>query len=173
VSQRRRRDGALLEVEVVGVPIVQRGEIVGAVALYEDVTERHRIEAQLKLAQAALQAAANAILICDRNGLISWVNPAFTQLTGYTLEDVRGQNMRLLKSGKHPLEYYQQLWQTILAGEVWHGQTINRRKDSTLYTEEQTIAPVRDEQGEITHFISVKQPLTPRQYIEAALAQQP
>jgi PAS domain S-box-containing protein len=121
--------------------------------------ERKQLETWLRVANAALEAAANAIVVCDREGRIIWANPAFTQLTGYTLDEARGQTMRLLKSGRHAAAFYQELWATILAGQVWHGETINRRKDGRLYVEEQIIAPVRDEHGAITHFISIKQAL--------------
>jgi sigma-B regulation protein RsbU (phosphoserine phosphatase) len=138
-------------------------ERVGAVALYEDITERKQMETWLRLANAALEAAANAIIICDRAGYIIWVNPAFTRLTGYAPEEAIGQTMRLLKSGQHDEAFYKGLWNTILAGQVWQGETTNRRKDGSLYVEAQTIAPVRDQHGTITHFISVKQPITDRE----------
>jgi PAS domain S-box-containing protein len=77
--------------------------------------------------------------------------------------------MRLLRSGKHDQAFYQNLWETILAGQVWHAETINRRKDGSLYVEEQTIAPVRDERGEISHFISIKQDVTARKRAEEEL----
>jgi PAS domain S-box-containing protein len=156
-ARRRRKDGAFVDVELVGIPVSVGEERLGAVALYEDITERKQMEAWLRLANAALEAAANAIAICDREGYILWANPAFTRLTGYALAEVRGQTMRLLKSGQHDEAFYRRLWGTILAGQVWQGETTNRRKDGSLYVEAQTIAPVRDPHGAITHFISIKQ----------------
>jgi len=169
VAQRRRKDGTFVDVELFAVSVSVAGEYVGAVALYEDITERKRMEAWLRLANAALESAANAIVICDREGRITWVNPAFTRLTGYAPEEALGQTMRLLRSGKHDQAFYQNLWETILAGQVWHAETINRRKDGSLYVEEQTIAPVRDERGEISHFISIKQDVTARKRAEEEL----
>jgi PAS domain S-box-containing protein len=159
-ARRRRKDGSFVDVEFVGIPVSVRQERVGAVALYEDITERKQMEAWLRLANAALEAAANAIIICDREGYIIWVNPAFTRLTGYAPEEAIGQTMRLLRSGQHDQAFYQNLWETILAGQVWQGETTNRRKDGSLYVEAQTVAPVRDPHGVITHFISIKQPVT-------------
>ncbi len=127
------------------------------------------IEEQLRLARLALESAANAIVITDRDGNFIWINPAFTLLTGYGWKEAIGKNPRLLKSGKHEPEFYEELWDTILAGRVWQGETINRRKDSSLYIEEQTIAPVVNEQGEITHFIGIKQDITARKRAEIAL----
>jgi PAS domain S-box-containing protein len=105
-----------------------------------------------------LQTAANGIIITNSEGIIEWVNPAFTLLTGYSPEEAIGKNPReLVKSGQHPPEFYAQIWQTITAGEVWSGRVVNKRKDGTLYTEEQTITPVRDDLGRISHFIAIKQ----------------
>lgn len=133
-----------------------------------DITERKRAEAQLRLQSAALNAAANAIVITDRAGFIQWVNPAFSELTGYTAAEALGKNPReLVKSGQHDQAFYKDLWDTILSGQVWRGEIINRRKDGTLYTEEQVITPLRDVHDEISHFIAVKQNITTRQQLEA------
>ncbi len=138
-------------------------------ALQAEIAERKQVEERLGLQGAALEAAANAIVMTDREGQIVWVNPAFTRLTGYTAEEAFGHNPRLLKSGNHDLSFYENLWNTILSGEVWHGEIINRRKDGTLYHEEQTITPVRDERGDITHFIAIKQDITERKQKESEL----
>ncbi|MBN2147216.1 MAG: diguanylate cyclase [Anaerolineales bacterium] len=148
-----------------------RGQLIGRMAVVREVTEFHHLQEQLRLQSVALEAAANAIVITDLDGNIEWLNPAFTRITGYEAEEVLGQNPRVLKSGKHPAQLYQNLWKTVLAGGVWHGEMINRRKDGRLYTEEMTIAPVRDEQGEITHFIAVKQDVTARKLAEEGLQQ--
>jgi len=125
---------------------------------------------QVRLLSAALAAAANGIVITDRDGAIVWVNQAFTRLTGYTLEEVLGQNPRLLKSGNEPEEFYKGLWQTIMAGQVWQGEIVNRRKDGSLYTEEMTITPLLDEASNISNFIGIKQDVTDRKRYEAELA---
>ncbi|HNT24368.1 MAG TPA: histidine kinase N-terminal 7TM domain-containing protein [Anaerolineales bacterium] len=144
-----------------------RGDVTaGRLIVMHDITQLRRTSEQLRLQSVALEAAASAIAILDRQGVFVWVNPAFTRLTGYAMDELKGQTPRLLKSGKHDDAYYQALWQTILAGQVWHGETINRRKDGTLYTEEQTIAPVQDDQGEIAYFISVKQDISERKQVE-------
>ncbi len=135
-----------------------------------DISEHKRTEAALQLQGAALAAAANAIVITDAQGGIEWVNPAFTTLTGYTLEEARGKNPRdLIKSGQHDAAFYRALWQIILAGNVWHGEIINRRKDGTLFTEDMTITPLREAGGASTHFIAIKQDITERKNLEAHL----
>ena len=132
-----------------------------------DVTERKRNEESLRLQGAALESAANAIIITDRDGRVTWTNHAFSQLTGYSREEAVGSHTRMLKSGQHDAEFYANLWRTVLAGKVWQGEIVNRRKDGSLYTEEQTITPVTDECGEITHFVAVKQDITERKKAEA------
>jgi PAS domain S-box-containing protein len=123
----------------------------------------------LQLQTAALEATANAIAITDRAGAISWVNPAFTRSTGYALDEAVGQNLRVLKSGKHDQSFYRDLWETILAGRVWQGELINRRKDGKLSPHETTITPVRGAGGEITHFVGVKQDISERKRMAEAL----
>ena len=128
-------------------------------------------DAQLRLQSAALEAAADAIIITDCDGTIRWVNPAFATVTGYTREEVIGQNPRILKSGKHAAAFYQSLHAMIHSGQTWRGEIINRRKDGSLYTEEMTITPVRDGGGEISRFIAIKQDVTERKQAEEALQQ--
>jgi PAS domain S-box-containing protein len=129
-------------------------------------TERRSDAAQLRLQGAALATAANAIIITDPKGQILWSNPAFTTLTGYTAAEAVGQTPRFLKSGQHDAAFYRELWGTILSGRVWRGELINRRKDGSLYHGEQTITPVRDEAGLITHFIGVMNDVTARKRAE-------
>jgi PAS domain S-box-containing protein len=128
--------------------------------------KQKQAEARLHLQSLALEAAANCILITDKDGTILWANHAFTDLTGYTIEEAIGQNPRILKSGVHDAAFYDHLWQIILSGNVWRNEIVNRRKDGTLYTEEATITPVQNQKGEITHFIAVKNDITARKQIE-------
>jgi len=117
-------------------------------------------EDQLLLQSAALEAAANAIMITDENGRIIWVNKAFTETTGYAFSEVIGKNPRLLKSGKQNRDFYKEMWNTILAGKVWRNTLINRCKDGRLNQEDMTITPIRSRAGNITHFIAIKQDIT-------------
>ena len=122
--------------------------------------ERARLIQSLRLQAAALDAAADAIVITDQAGLIQWVNPAFTQLTGYTEAEAIGHTPALLKSDQHDAAFYQQLWNTILAGATWEGEIVNRRKDGRLYVEHQSITALRDERDQIFRFIAIKQDIT-------------
>ncbi len=134
-----------------------------------DLRVRKVAEAQMRLQSAALTAAVNGIMITDREGRILWVNPAFSKLTGYSSQETLGQNPRLLKSGMQDQHVYRDLWNTILSGEVWSGEIVNRRKDGTLYTEQQSITPVQNGDGKISHFIAIKQDMTERKQVEQAL----
>lgn len=134
--------------------------------LITDRSELLKTTEQLELQGAALAAAANVIVITDPQGTIEWVNDAFTRDTGYSREEAVGENPRVLKSGHHPPEFYQQMWQTISAGEVWHGEIRNLRKDGTPFDEDVTITPVKDAAGRIAHYIAIKQDITEKKHLE-------
>jgi len=147
-----------------------QGNIGGLVGIGRDITAQKETEKSMRLQSASLHAAANAILITDRHGAIEWTNPAFSQSSGYSLEECLGKNPRdLVRSGKHGKEFYQHMWETILAGEVWRGEITNRRKDGSFYLEEMTITPLQDGQKKITHFIAIKQDITRRRQMEEEL----
>ncbi len=138
--------------------------------LANDVEELHQAEERLELQAAALEAAANAIVITDSHGSIVWVNHAFIAMSGFSKEEVLGKNPRLLKSGTQPQSYYADLWSTISSGGVWQGELVNQRKDGTTYTEEMTITPVTTQSGNTTdtYFIAIKQDITERKLAEEA-----
>ena len=146
------------------------------VGLHEELVSardpmRYATEKQLHLRSAALEAAANGIVITDRHGTIVWVNHAFTRMTDYSKEEALGKNPRLLKSGEQPEGYYAKLWSTISSGKVWQGEIVNRRRDGTTYTEEMTITPVAQDLGGMTDtcFIAIKQDITERKRAEEEL----
>ncbi|TAN48726.1 MAG: PAS domain S-box protein [Methylococcaceae bacterium] len=132
-----------------------------------DVTAQRLSETVLRLQSAALEAAAEAIFITDCHGVIVWSNSAFSILTGYRTDEVIGRRPQdLVKSGQHGPALYRDLWETILSGQVWRGELINRRKDGTLYHEYQTITPIRDAAGLVSHFIAIKKDVTERKKME-------
>ena len=168
--QMKRKDGTIFSTSHSVTPFLDaQGQRTGWVSLIQDITERRNCESQLRLQSAALQAADNGIVITDRKGTILWANQGFATLTGYSPEEAIDQNMGILKSGEQPPAFYQDLWVSVLAGDVWHGELTNRRKDGTLYEEEMTITPVRDEDGATTNFIAIKQDVTQRKWAEKAL----
>ena len=140
-------------------------------SLVANAIERRREEERLRLQTTALESAANAVLITDLVGTIQWVNPAFTKLTGYKFDEAVGKNPKILQSGKHPPIFYAEMWDRIQQGLIWQGEVINRRKNGDLFTEEMTITPVRNERGELSHFIAIKQDISERQKLEQQLVQ--
>ena len=149
----------------------ESNNVVGTLGSGQDITDQQSIENQLHLQSTALEAAANAIVITNKAGKIVWANHALTEISGYQLDEVLGKNLSIFKSGLHNERFYENLWQTILAGKIWHGEIINRRKDDRLYTEEMTITPVRDRVGDIQHFIAIKHDVTERKSLQQGLEQ--
>lgn len=115
---------------------------------------------QMEMFASAVDQTADAVMITDPRGAVEYVNPAFTRMTGYTAEEVRGHTPRLLRSGQHDTGFYERLWQTISRGDVFHEELINRRKDGALYWEQITIMPLRDERGRIAHFVATGRDIT-------------
>lgn len=142
--------------------------------LEEEVTSRTAellaAGARIKLQAEALNAASNSILITDRSGNIVWSNPAFSKSSGYSAAEVLGRSQSWLSSGEQDIESFARMWATITAGETWHGEIGNRRKNDDLYTEEVTVTPVSSQSGEITNFVAIKQDITARKLAEQALS---
>ncbi|NOQ36716.1 MAG: diguanylate cyclase [Methylococcaceae bacterium] len=131
---------------------------------------RTEMESRNALLIAALKATANGIFITDVDAAIKWANPAFTKLTGYTLEDVIGQKpAELVKSGLQDQAYYQQMWDTLRSGKPWRGEIINKHKSGHLYHEELNISPVLNKAGTIEHFVGVKEDISKRKQMEKEL----
>jgi diguanylate cyclase (GGDEF)-like protein/PAS domain S-box-containing protein len=135
------------------------------------IPELEGTEKLLQLQAAALEAAANPIIISRRDGTIIWVNGAFEHLSGYTRNEAIGQTASLLKSGHHPASFFENMWDAILSGQKWRGELVNRHKDGSLYQEEMTITPVKGATGEITHFVAIKLDITERKVAEEQIRQ--
>ncbi len=165
-TMHRRRDETIFPVEINARMIWKDGERY-IVAVARNLTERKRSETQLHLQDTALNSSANAVVITDKDANILWANPAFSKMTGYALEETIGMHPKdLVKSGVQSREFYDEMWNTILGGDVWHGELVNKRKDGSTYTEEMTITPVYAENRDITHFIAVKQDISERKQNE-------
>ncbi|MHC4212705.1 MAG: PAS domain S-box protein [Planctomycetota bacterium] len=164
----QRKDGSTFPAEVGISKMYLDGEVL-MTAFVRDVTERKRAESQIRLQSTALKTAANGIAITDANGTIIWVNPAFTDLTGYSADEAIGKNPRVLKSGEHPVELYKDMWDRITSGKVWRGEIINKRKDGRLYNEEMVITPVPGDDDKPAYFVAIKQDVTERKKLEKEL----
>lgn len=156
-----RKDGNLIDIEYWSSPIRMGGEVVGVVVNFMDITARKRADAQMQKLSMAMEQVADSVVITDREGRIEYVNAAFELLTGYSGEEVLGGKPNVLKSGQHGDDFYRQLWNRINTGEVFSDVFINRKRDGSIYYEQKTISPLKDQEGAITHFISTGKDITP------------
>jgi len=140
-------------------------------AIMRDISAMRQAEAESRLLTAAVEQAAEMVLVTDTDGVIEYVNPAFAQVTGYSRAEAVGRTPNILKSGKHDTGFYDDLWGTIRTGRTWHGRFTNRKKDGTLFLEEAVISPVRDESGRLTHFVAVKRDVSAQERLEDQLRQ--
>lgn len=147
----------------------QSGKLVRLVGTIQDITSRWVTEEKLRQLSRVVEQSPVCVVITDLDGCITYVNPKFSELTGYGFDEVLGQNSRILKSGVTPQETYELLWEAILSGEEWRGEFCNRKKNGELYWEMAYIAPVVNTQGETTHYVAVKEDITARKKAEEQL----
>lgn len=147
------------------------GAITGVLVIGRDITERKQSEEELRKLSQAIEQSPVSIVITDTAGRIEFVNSKFNEISGYSHEEALGQNPRIFKSGETSAAEYQKLWQTISAGGVWSGEFRNLKKNGEVFWEHATIAPVRDMQQQITHYVAVKEDITERKRLEEQLHQ--
>lgn len=140
----------------------QYGNIVRLYGTMQNVTYILETDHKLRLFSTVIEQSPDSIIITDRTGCITYANPAFTQITGYSAEEVKGRNPRFLKSGRVNDETYRNLWQTITSGRIWRGRFINKKKDGSLYYENSVISPVLNPAGEIERYVAIKEDITDR-----------
>ncbi|HCE46086.1 MAG TPA: hypothetical protein DET40_21285 [Lentisphaeria bacterium] len=148
-----------------------KGEITGIICVISDVTERKVYEDKMRKLSIAMEQSPALMLITDTEGNIEYVNPKFEAVTGYSFEDVRGKNPRILKSGEMPAESYKEMWETIKAGKEWRGQFHNRKKNGEYLWESATISPIYDDKGAVTHYIAIKEDITREKELQSQLLQ--
>jgi phosphoserine phosphatase RsbU/P len=136
------------------------GEISGSVVAFRDITQKRQVDAQIRILTSAVEQTADIIIITDNNALIEYVNPAFETTTGFTRQEALGHTPMILKSGAHDDAFYSKLWTTILSGQVFRATITNRKKNGEVFFAEQTITPMRDSTGVITHFVTVIKDVT-------------
>jgi PAS domain S-box-containing protein len=164
----RRADGSEFPVELAISPVGLEGQTLFTAFIRDTTGERAVEDARRKLTRAVEQSPVS-IMITDRAGRIEYVNPKFEAVTGYAADEIQGQTPAILKSGDMPDEAYAELWKTLAGGGEWRGELHNRRKDGSLFWEFASISPIKDREGEITHFIAVKEDISDRKAAEAAL----
>lgn len=163
-----RPDGAAVPVEMALHPIQVEAEPY-LLLILRDVSVRQRVEADRRKLSSALEQTADAVMVTDCDGRIEYVNPAFSEMTGYGRDEVLGRSPSFLKSGKHDAASFRQLWDTIQKGGVFRDILINRKKNGALYYEEKTISPLKDDTGRITHYIATGKDITARMQAEERL----
>lgn len=168
----KHQNGAWRDLETIacGLPAAE-GREAEIVLNSRDVSDRLESEKKTLVLSRAIEQSAEAVVITDTRGTIEYVNPAFEQITGYSVQEAIGQNPRVLKSGRHDPEFYKRLWNTIANGKDWRGRIINRHKDGHLIEEEVTLSPVRDADGRIAHYVAVKRDVTREVQLEEQLRQ--
>ncbi len=144
----------------------QDGRLTSITAIGEDITDRYHAQEELRKLSRAVEQSPSVVMIVNREGEIEYVNPKFCQITGYQAEEVIGRNPRLLKSGDTTEKEYKKLWSTLLSGGIWRGELHNRKKNGELFWEATAISPIRDQFGNITHFLAVKEDITERKRLE-------
>ena len=166
--QGRRKDGSEIQVEIGLTPLDAQDHTSVLASIFE-ITDRERMEQQLRQLSRAVEQSPSTVVITSLTGEIEYVNPKFTEITGYALDEVLGKNPRLLKSGETPPEDYRRMWETITQGRAWHGEFHNRKKNGQLYRVSSSISPIVDGAGRMTHFVAVSEDITQRKEAEAAL----
>ena len=157
----RRRDGALIDLEVNGTRTRINGSpaVIGTLL---DITERKRTEAELSKLWRAVEQSPVSVVITDLVGRIEYVNPKFIEVSGYSEAELIGRTPSLVKSGQMDRKFYQELWETITSGREWHGELHNKKKNGELYWESGSISAIKNPEGQITHFVGVKEDVTER-----------
>lgn len=165
-----RHDGEYRWVMEMGRPFNDiNGNYAGFIGTCLDITERTNAEQEIRKLSVAIEQSPSTIVVTDTEGRIEYVNPKFAKLTGYTPDEVYGENPRIFKSGVHPPEFFSDLWKTITSGKEWRGEFCNKKKNGDLYWEQASISPIRNSDGKITNFVAVKEDITEKKHAEEAL----
>ncbi len=166
-----RKDGQPIPVEYHASPIKQDNCLLGAVISFSDISKRKQAEEEKEQLAVAIEHAADEIIITNLNGVIEYVNPAFERVTGYSRQEALGQNPSILRSGRHPEEFYQHLWQTINSGKIWSSRITNKIKNGCFIEEDATISPIFSTSGHIIGYVAVKRDVTEKVKMEERLQQ--
>jgi PAS domain S-box-containing protein len=167
-----RKDGKQIVIRVSAVPRKDEdGNVIGAIAVVSDITKEKEAEQELRKLSRAVEQSPTSVVITDSEGTIEYVNPRFSVLTGYSLQEAVGQNPRVLKTELTPKETHEELWKTLKEGKSWRGLFVNKKKNGELYWEDAWISPIFSSSGEITHYVAVKEDITQRIVADRKAAQ--
>ncbi|HHV97967.1 MAG TPA: EAL domain-containing protein [Clostridiaceae bacterium] len=168
---RRRKDGKLIYVEIIGYPVIDRRSIIGAYVIYNDISDRKAHEEQLELFKKILENNSEGVVITDISGNIEWINAAFEKITGYLLSEVKGMNMNILKSGIQDQSFYTNMWDQLLSKGTWSGEIWNKTKKGEIYSEWLTISSIKDNFDKTTHYVGIFKDLTEKKRIDRRMAE--
>ncbi|TDD97961.1 PAS domain S-box protein [Flavobacterium cellulosilyticum] len=155
--------------ESVSVIKDEHNKIINTVGIISDISERKYTQEKIKQLSQAVEQSPVTIIITNTSGEVEYANPKFYETTGYTVEEILGKNLTIIKTNHTSSDEYKQLWQTISSGNEWFGEFHNRKKDGTLYWESASISPIINSFGKITHYIAIKEDITERKRVEKQL----
>ncbi|WP_162888576.1 MHYT domain-containing protein [Dechloromonas sp. HYN0024] len=155
-----RKDGAAIPVEYWVRPVLDPSQEIRCVVAWYDISTQREVEEKLRKLSLAVEQSPNSIVITNTNMEIEYVNKAFTHVSGYSFDEVKGRNPRILQSGQTPETVYKSLWAALKRGESWQGELINQRKNGEIFIEYEIFSPIRQADGTITHFLAIKEDIT-------------
>ncbi|MDF2537045.1 MAG: hypothetical protein K0S76_66 [Herbinix sp.] len=163
---RKRKDGKLIEVEILGYPVISHQEVIGVYVIYIDIFRKKAYEKQLLLFRKILENNSEGVVITDTSGCIEWVNKAFTDITGYTTAEISGKKTSILKSGIHDAEFYKNMWEQLKTKSKWSNEIWNKNKRGDIYSEWLTIKGIINEKNEVTHYVGIFKDLSEKKKID-------
>ena len=165
-----RKDKSNIWIRISGSPVYDnQGKVSGSIGLLENINDRKLAEEELRKLTQAIEQSPDSIIIANTKGTIEYVNPSSTKLTGFSKEELVGQNVSILSSGHKSLQEQEQLWKTIHSGRIWSGEMENKRKNGEIYWESVSISPIYNQKNEITHFLAIKEDVTERKRLTQEL----
>lgn len=168
---RRRKDGTLIEVEILGYPIMYHQSVEGVYVIYSDITEKKARERQLLLFRKIMENNSEGVVITDSKGNIEWINKAYVDITGYTLNDVKGENMNILKSGIHNKDFYQKMWKDLNDKGSWQGEIWNRNRQGDIFAGWATIKKIKGDFKDKYHYVGIFKDLSEKKKLDIRMSE--
>jgi len=157
--------------ELYEAPIYDGKKVIGIQGIAHDVTERNRLNESIRILSRAIQQSPFSVVVTDLEGKVKLINPRFSEITGFLIEEIENKKTNFLRSGYHSNEFYKELWDTILSGKVWQGEIYNKKKDGSFYWENTIISPITNEDGRVTNFVGIKEDITSKKLMADKLVE--
>ncbi|HEX3033024.1 MAG TPA: EAL domain-containing protein [Bacillota bacterium] len=165
----RDKQGGKVVTSATGVPVFDSGDIVGIVGICKPIAGRKKAKEEIRKLRLAVEQSPNVVMISDLDGIIEYVNPRYSQVTGYPKDEVLGKHVNMLHVGNQPAAEDEKIWQTLAGGQVWQGELCNRNRDGRIFWESAHISPILNHAGEITNYLAIKADITERKKMENTL----